>query len=81
MHANNCVHRDLKLENIMFAEDNSLRVVDFGLAAEVKDNGKLDLTCGSIQYVRLTSCTAGGAHFCRTDDKLSLLIFCASVCR
>jgi serine/threonine protein kinase len=53
IHASNCVHRDLKLENIMFAADNSLRIVDFGLSAEVRDaNTRLDLTCGSLLYVR-----------------------------
>ena len=51
MHTNNCVHRDLKLENIMFAGDNTLRIVDFGLACEIRDGGKLDLVCGSVLYV------------------------------
>jgi len=46
------VHRDLKPENLLFQNEriDSLKIVDFGLSATVKD-GPLDMRCGSPGYV------------------------------
>uniref|UniRef100_A0A7S0STZ7 cGMP-dependent protein kinase n=1 Tax=Mantoniella antarctica TaxID=81844 RepID=A0A7S0STZ7_9CHLO len=55
IHARSITHRDLKLENLIFAERNnlsSLRIIDFGLAKKMKTaRGKLVLQCGTAAYV------------------------------
>lgn len=35
LHANEILHRDLKLENILFKDKKSLVLADFGLAAKL----------------------------------------------
>ena len=37
IHAHGIIHRDLKPENIMFRADDSLAIVDFGIAKQVSD--------------------------------------------
>lgn len=55
IHARAISHRDLKLENLIFAEPNdlsSLRIADFGLAKKMKTaRGKLTMQCGTPAYV------------------------------
>ena len=55
IHSRSITHRDLKLENLIFAEkDNlsSLRIADFGLAKKMKTaRGKLVEQCGTPAYV------------------------------
>ena len=55
IHARAITHRDLKLENLIFAEPNnlkSLRIADFGLAKKMKTaRGKLVDQCGTPAYV------------------------------
>jgi serine/threonine protein kinase/tetratricopeptide (TPR) repeat protein len=38
-HAAHLVHRDFKMENVMIGRDGSVRVMDFGLARRVSDDG------------------------------------------
>jgi len=52
MHELKIVHRDLKPENILMMsteDDTKIKLVDFGLACEIKNNGFLK--CGSPGYV------------------------------
>jgi serine/threonine protein kinase len=55
MHEHNYVHRDIKPDNIMLCTDQTIRIMDFGLAAPVA--GKLDLLAdktpvfGTPQYM------------------------------
>lgn len=55
IHERSITHRDLKLENLIFAEPNdlaSLRIADFGLAKKMKTaRGKLVEQCGTPAYV------------------------------
>lgn len=55
IHARSITHRDLKLENLIFAEKNrldSLRIADFGLAKKMKTaRGRLVAQCGTPAYV------------------------------
>ncbi|PKI84912.1 calcium/calmodulin-dependent protein kinase [Malassezia vespertilionis] len=55
MHHHNTVHRDIKPENILYrtpAEDANIVLVDFGIAAHLRDEDDTDLhgLCGSIGY-------------------------------
>lgn len=54
-HAKHIIHRDVKLENLIFADDenaNSLRLVDFGLAQRIRcAYNKCRSHCGSSSYV------------------------------
>jgi len=54
MHSRRVVHRDLKLQNILFRENgnvNSLKIVDFGLARVLEPGEKVRDFCGSIGYI------------------------------
>lgn len=46
----NVVHRDLKLENIMFDNDYNIKLIDFGFSRNVNDDALLGTQCGSIFY-------------------------------
>lgn len=56
MHSKNIIHRDLKLENILLNshgtdEDNDIRIADFGLAYQLKENQTLRHKCGTPTYI------------------------------
>eukprot|EP01084_Bolivina_argentea_P176292 305097_1 len=47
-HQHNIVHRDLKLDNLMF-NNNVLKIIDFGLAGDCTDK-PLNTPCGTIHF-------------------------------
>ncbi|KAM6178480.1 PAS domain-containing serine/threonine-protein kinase [Rhynchocyon petersi] len=50
LHARGIIHRDVKDENIVIAEDFTVKLIDFGSAAYL-EKGKLFYTfCGTIEY-------------------------------
>ncbi|CAI4216085.1 unnamed protein product [Parascedosporium putredinis] len=51
VHANSCVHRDLKLENILFDKNENVKLVDFGFTREYEGKANhLQTFCGTICY-------------------------------
>jgi serine/threonine protein kinase/tetratricopeptide (TPR) repeat protein len=49
-HAAQLVHRDFKMENVMLGRDGSVRVMDFGLARRVSDDGHHDARDGNSVF-------------------------------
>eukprot|EP00930_Biecheleria_cincta_P051171 TRINITY_DN3632_c0_g1_i1.p1 TRINITY_DN3632_c0_g1~~TRINITY_DN3632_c0_g1_i1.p1 ORF type:complete len:593 (+),score=113.61 TRINITY_DN3632_c0_g1_i1:44-1822(+) len=56
LHSHNIVHRDLKLENWMYSEqehrdDDRLKLIDFGFSRILHDAAEtLDMPCGTLHY-------------------------------
>eukprot|EP00928_Gymnodinium_smaydae_P039211 TRINITY_DN26828_c0_g1_i1.p1 TRINITY_DN26828_c0_g1~~TRINITY_DN26828_c0_g1_i1.p1 ORF type:complete len:532 (+),score=50.42 TRINITY_DN26828_c0_g1_i1:162-1757(+) len=62
-HSRGVAHRDLKLENLLLDHDNNVKIIDFGLAAEMREGELLTQACGSLHYVApeiLCSASCGG---------------------
>lgn len=52
LHDRHVVHRDVKLENLIFEnqDENSIRLIDFGLATTLDPPKKLAHSCGTLDY-------------------------------
>ena len=50
MHSKGIAHRDLKPENLLLTEDKILKIIDFGLSHEFKEDEFLKTKCGSPSY-------------------------------
>jgi len=53
LHAHEVVHRDLKLENFLYENEDSdhLKLIDFGFAKFWNRDAKMSQACGSLHYV------------------------------
>ena len=49
-HAYKIAHRDLKPENLLLDENNNIKLIDFGLANNMRDSHALKTACGSPNY-------------------------------
>lgn len=49
-HANNVVHRDLKIENILISKSGNIKIIDFGLSNMYTPQGHLNTFCGSLYF-------------------------------
>ncbi|CAI4058193.1 hypothetical protein SKDZ_04G3410 [Saccharomyces kudriavzevii ZP591] len=50
LHANNIVHRDLKIENIMISDSSEIKIIDFGLSNLYDSRKQLYTFCGSLYF-------------------------------
>jgi serine/threonine protein kinase len=50
MHVHGFVHRDLKIENMLFDAQRNLVLVDFGLSSRIAPHAFLTTQCGSMAY-------------------------------
>jgi serine/threonine protein kinase len=52
IHSKNILHRDLKLQNMFLAKDNTLKLGDFGVARELEEtSGFASTMCGTPYYM------------------------------
>ena len=52
MHAEGIIHRDIKLENVLFDSNRDMKLVDFGFSVACKDQSKrLKVFCGTPSYM------------------------------
>jgi calcium-dependent protein kinase len=50
-HSLDVCHRDIKPENILLGDNGSLKLIDFGLSEQVKNNKKMSTIVGTPYYI------------------------------
>ena len=51
MHKKSVAHRDIKLENILLDENNSIKIIDFGFSITMQNDRLLNIFCGTPSYM------------------------------
>jgi len=50
LHANNIIHRDIKLENLCLDENGYLKIIDFGMTRILRCGERSNTICGTPEY-------------------------------
>jgi serine/threonine protein kinase len=76
LHSKRIMHRDLKLENVLVDEDGYLKIIDYGLAKTLIDNGSTTKTfCGTPEYLAPEMVTQTGHDFSVDWWAIGILIY------
>jgi serine/threonine protein kinase len=59
------IYRDIKLENILLDADGHIILTDFGLSKELKNGGRAESYCGTIEYMAPGMCLQNEKNKCR----------------
>ena len=51
LHSKNIYHRDIKLENLIINENNTVKIIDFGFATITQKTKLLNFFCGTPSYM------------------------------
>lgn len=51
LHSQNIIHRDIKLENVLFTDSKDIKLIDFGFSTIAQNGKKLRVFCGTPSYM------------------------------
>lgn len=51
LHKKNIAHRDIKLENILLDQSNTIKIIDFGFSILMQKDRLLNVFCGTPSYM------------------------------
>ena len=51
IHSKNIIHRDIKLDNILIDLNNNIKLCDFGVGKQIRENELLKEQCGTPAYI------------------------------
>ena len=80
IHSKGIAHRDLKPENLLLTENNTLKIIDFGLSHEFDKINFLSTKCGSPSYAAPEIIKGGKYDGFKTDIWCCGIILYAMVC-
>src|SRR3982750_3727436 len=67
LHKKNIAHRDIKLENILLDESNTIKIIDFGFSIIMQKDKLLNVFCGTPSYMSPELATKKDYHGWHAD--------------
>lgn len=67
LHKKNVAHRDIKLENILLDEGNTIKIIDFGFSVVMEKDKLLNVFCGTPSYMSPELATKKDYHGWHAD--------------